>query len=89
MYWRKEIPFPVLLPFVLNIIFNVIFTPIQFGLRNNYLAALDILLVLTTLIWAMIVIYPVKRWIAWMQIPYLLWVTFATVLQFTVTYLNK
>jgi tryptophan-rich sensory protein len=89
MYWRKEIPFPVLLPFVLNMIFNVIFTPIQFGLRNNSLAALDILLVLITLVWAIIVIYPVKRWIAWIQIPYLLWVMFATVLQFTVTYLNR
>ena len=89
MYWRKEISFLVLLPFVLNIVFNVIFTPIQFGLRNNYLAALDILLVLITLVWAIIVIYPVKRWIAWIQIPYLLWVMFATVLQFTVTYLNR
>ncbi|NLG07622.1 tryptophan-rich sensory protein, partial [Candidatus Peribacteria bacterium] len=32
--------------------------------------------------------YPVKPWIMYMQIPYLLWVSFATVLQLTITYLN-
>jgi tryptophan-rich sensory protein len=89
MTWGKEITFIVALPFILNLFFNLIFTSIQFGLKNNYLAALDILLVLGTLIWAMIAIYPHAHWIAYLQIPYLLWVSFATILQLTVTYLNK
>lgn len=89
MAWQKQIAIVVILPFVLNLIFNFAFTSIQFGLKNNYLAALDILLVLGTLIWAMMAIYPHARWITYMQIPYLLWVLFATVLQLTVTYLNK
>lgn len=78
----------VALPFILNLIFNFSFTPLQFGLKNNLLSAVDILLVLGTLIWAMVAIYPHARWITYMQIPYLLWVCFATVLQLTVTYLN-
>lgn len=85
---HKKIRPAITLPFALNILFNLIFTPIQFGLQNNLLAAVDILLVLGTLIWATIVIYPKIRWIAYAQIPYLLWVAFATVLQLTVTYLN-
>jgi tryptophan-rich sensory protein len=89
MAWQKQIALLVALPFILNLIFNVCFTPIQFGLKNNYLAAVDILLVLITLIWAMVAIYPHARWITYMQIPYLLWVSFATVLQLTVTLLNK
>lgn len=89
MLAQKQIPFIVALPFILNIIFNLIFTPIQFGLKNNLLAGIDILLVLTTLIWAMIAIYPHMRWITYIQIPYLLWVCFATVLQLTITYLNR
>ena len=89
MTWGKEVAFIVALPFILNLFFNLIFTSIQFGLKNNYLAALDILLVLGTLIWAMIVIYPHAHWIAYLQIPYLIWVSFATILQLTVTYLNK
>ena len=89
MAWKKEIALLVALPFILNLVFNLSFTPLQFGLKNNLLAAIDILLVLGTLIWAMVAIYPHARWIAYIQIPYLLWVSFATVLQFTVTYLNR
>jgi len=89
MAFQKKIGFIVLLPFVLNLIFNLIFTPIQFGLKNNVLAAVDILLVLGTLIWAMIVIFPHTKWITYTNIPYLLWVCFATILQLTVTFLNK
>lgn len=88
MLWQRKISFIVALPFILNLIFNVIFSPIQFGLKNNLLAAIDILLILITLIWAMIAIFPHARWITYIQIPYLAWVTFATVLQLTVTYLN-
>jgi Tryptophan-rich sensory protein (mitochondrial benzodiazepine receptor homolog) len=89
MFWNKQIPFLILLPFILNLVFNFSFTSIQFGLQNNLLAALDILLVLGTLIWAMVVIYPYAHWITYIQIPYLVWVSFATVLQLTITYLNK
>ena len=86
---QKRISPLVLVPFVLNLFFNFIFTPIQFGLRNNLLAAVDIVFLLGTLIWAMVAIYPHARWISYALIPYLLWVSFATVLQFSVTYLNR
>ena len=89
MAWKKEIPFIVALPFLLNIIFNLSFTALQFGLKNNFLAAIDILLILSTLIWAMVAIYSYVPWITYMQIPYLLWVSFATILQLTITYLNR
>lgn len=79
----------VVVPFILNLIFNFAFTPLQFGVKNNLFAAIDIALVLVTIIWGMVVIYPHVRWIAYAQIPYLMWVSFATILQFTITYLNK
>lgn len=86
--WTGKIPSLVALPFALNLIFNLAFSPLQFGLRNNVLAAIDIILVLLTLIWALLAIYPHTKWIAFINIPYLLWVSFATMLQLTVTYLN-
>lgn len=88
MFVQKQIPFIVALPFLLNLIFNLLFSPIQFGLQNNLLASIDILLILSTLIWAITVIYPYAKWISYIQTPYLLWVSFATILQLTVTYLN-
>lgn len=87
--FKGDLPWIVALPFLLNLIFNFAFTPLQFGLKNNYLASIDILLVLGTLVWAIISIYPYIKWVAYIQIPYLLWVSFATVLQLTITYLNK
>lgn len=89
MVWKKQIPFVIAIPFILNLIFNAAFTPLQFGLRNNVLASMDIVLVLVTLILAMIAIYPYAKWITYLQIPYLIWVSFATVLQLSIMYLNK
>lgn len=79
----------IALPFILNLVFNFAFTPIQFGLKNNLLASIDIILALGTLIWALTAIYPILKWVAIANIPYLLWVSFATILQITITYLNR
>jgi len=86
---KRRLPSAVLLPFLLNLAFNVAYTPIQFGLKNNLLASVDILLVLATLIWALAVIWPRHRWVALVNIPYLLWVSFATLLQLSITWLNR
>jgi len=87
--YTKELPAIVALPFVLNLIFNFAFTYFQFGLQNNLLASIDIILVLATLVWAMVAIYPHVKWIALANIPYLVWVCIATVLQLTITVMNK
>ncbi len=84
----KKIPAYVIVPFVLNLIFNFAFTPIQFGLRNNFLASVDVFLVLITIVATIILIFPYNKLIAFLQLPYLIWVSFATVLQITITYLN-
>lgn len=88
-WWKGKLDFAFVLPFLLNLVFNLVFTPIQFGLNNLPLASLDILLVLGTLIWAMVKISKKYRWVAIANIPYLLWVTFATTLQLTILYLNN
>ncbi|MBA3592811.1 MAG: tryptophan-rich sensory protein [Pseudomonadota bacterium] len=88
-YLKRRLPFDVLLPFALNLVFNALYTPIQFGLKNNWLASLDILLVLATLVWAMTAIWRRKRWVALVNLPYLAWVGFATVLQLNITWLNR
>lgn len=87
---KKRLPSQIVLPFILNLIFNFAFTPIQFGLQNYLLASIDILLVLATLVWGMVAIwrYAQLRWVAFANIPYLLWVSFATILQLTILFLN-
>jgi len=88
-YFKNQIiSFIVILPFILNLFFNIIFTPIQFGLRNNILATLDIFLVLATIVWFMAAIWKYFPIVAIVNIPYLIWVCIATVLQISITYLN-
>lgn len=78
---RGKISMNVALPFWLNIFFNVLFTPLQFGIRNNLLAMIDIYLILATIIWAIVVIWPISRLVAVAFVPYLIWVAIATALQ--------
>ena len=86
--YQGEIPKVVAVPFVINLIANAAFTPVQFGLQNLPLAALVIVIVLVTIPWAMWAVWPYAKWVALAQIPYLVWVSFATVLQLTIWYLN-
>lgn len=85
---RKKLPWLVALPFAINLVANLIFTPIQFGMRNLPLASLDILVVWTTILWMMIAIWQKYRWVAVAQVPYFVWVSIATVLQVSITAMN-
>lgn len=85
---RRKIPRSVAVPFAINLVANLSFTPIQFGLRNLPLAAADILVVLGTIVWCMVAVWPHARWVAVAQIPYLVWVGTATVLQLSITATN-
>jgi len=88
LFFQKKIPFRVFLPFILNLIFNIAFSTLQFNLKNNLFSAIDISLVLVTLVWAMVAIWKYERVIAYINIPYLLWIIFAVALQLNITYLN-
>ncbi|WP_236621386.1 TspO/MBR family protein [Rhodopirellula sallentina] len=85
---RGRIPWKVAVPFAVNLVANIFFTPIQFGLRNLPLAAIDILVVWITIPVMMWLVWRHSRWIAIAQIPYLIWVSIATVLQLSITAWN-
>lgn len=86
--FRKKLPWKATWPFLINIVANVAFTPIQFGLRSLLLAAADILVVWATIIWMMVAIWKHYKWVAIAQLPYLVWVSIATVLQLTISWNN-
>jgi len=89
LYFRNIISFIVLLPFILNLIFNFAFTPIQFSLKNNELATVDIVLTVGTLLWALYSIYSYASWVSYINIPYALWGIFASILQLTIMLANR
>ena len=85
---RRKLPWPVAIPFAINLVANLIFTPIQFGLRDLKLAAIDIVVVWGTIVWMIPVIWNHYRWVAVAQLPYLVWVSIATVIQLSITWWN-
>lgn len=92
VFWqalRKKVPWLVATPFVINLVANLVFSPIQFGLRNLWLASFDILIVWVTIICMMALIWRHHYWVALAQVPYLIWVSIATVLQLSITWMNR
>ena len=86
---QSKIDWRVALPFWLNLFFNFLFSPLQFGLRSQLLSSIDIVLVLITIIWSMIAIWSHNKLITFLLIPYLLWVSIATVLQLSIYFMNR
>lgn len=87
--FRGKAPWRVALPFAINLVANLLFMPIFSGLRNVPLAALDILVVWTTIVWCLIVVWPVYKWVAVAQVPYFVWVSIASILQLSITWMNR
>ena len=85
---RGGLPWIVALPFIINLVANLLFTPIFSGLRNLPLATADILIVLGTIIWMVLAIWSHHKWVAVAQVPYLIWVSIATVLQVSIMVRN-
>jgi tryptophan-rich sensory protein len=80
--WKRALPFAV------NLVANLAFTPLLFGARDLRLAAGDILLVWATIPWMAAVVWPRHRWVALAQVPYFVWVSIATLLQLSIAFMN-
>lgn len=85
---RGKIPWSVALPFAINLVANLAFTLIFFSLRSLVLSSVDIVVVLATLVWGMVMLWNFHRWIVFLLSPYLIWVVIATYLQFAITQMN-
>ena len=67
---------------------NAAWSPLFFGLQQPGWALLDILLLLAAIIATMVAFARVQRLPGWLLVPYLLWVAFATALNFTLWRMN-
>lgn len=86
--WKKKQIVTACNYFFAQLALNFIWSPIFFGLRSPLLA-----LVVIIAMWVMILltikkVYPVSQWASYLLIPYLLWVSFATVLNGAIVLLN-
>ena len=77
-----------LLLFIVQITLNAAWTPLFFGLRRPGVAFAEIVLLWLAIAATLLVFARVSRPAAWLLVPYLAWVGFAAVLNFTLWRLN-
>jgi translocator protein len=74
--------------FIAQFILNIAWTFIFFGAKNTGLACLDIVLLLFLIILTIFQFAKVNKPAAYLLVPYLFWVSFASVLNYTVWLIN-
>jgi len=77
---NKKIRKRVALIFAVNLALNLIWSVFYFGMHNPLLAFLDIILLIVSIVWMIIVSYGVSKISAWLLAPYLIWVCLASIL---------
>ena len=74
--------------YVLQLIVNVLWTPIFFRFKLYFVAFLWILLLIALVVFMIIKFYKIKPLAGLLQVPYLLWLIFASILNFSIFMLN-
>ena len=75
--------------FIVQLILNAIWTPLFFGLHSPLLGLIDIVLLLAAIILTIVSFFKISATAALLLIPYLAWVSFATVLNASIYLLNR
>ncbi|MGA2094410.1 MAG: TspO/MBR family protein [Sedimentisphaerales bacterium] len=79
----------VLVCYIVQLFLNAIWTPLFFGLHSPLLGLIDIVLLLNAIIVTIFAFSKISRPAALLLIPYLAWVSFATVLNASLYLLNR
>jgi len=74
--------------FGIQLFLNAIWSIIFFGLHSPGWALVDIVLLWLAIVWTMVVFYKISRPAAYLLVPYLLWVSFASYLNYAIWVLN-
>lgn len=74
--------------FVAQLVLNVAWSAVFFGLQSPGLAFVNIVLLWGTIVSTMITFWRITATSGWLFVPYILWVTFAAALNFSIWRMN-
>jgi len=94
LVWSKMEAVPVLVKkalwvFVIQLILNSLWSFLFFGLQNPFLALVEILLLWVMIFETIKLFKPIDALASKLMIPYLLWVSFAMILNGSIWWLNR
>ena len=75
--------------FVVNGVLNVLWSPLFFKLRRPDWALLEVPLLWLSILVPIVVMWTASRYSSLLLVPYLLWVSFAALLNFAIVQLNR
>ena len=88
LFWINFKNKKVLYIYLVHIFFNAIWSIIFFGFHRIFLALLNLIIILIFIIWLMNIYYKTYRLSFLLMLPYLLWSTYALILNGSIFYLN-
>ncbi len=86
--WIKLSEKKILQIYFAHLFFNGIWSVIFFGFHLIFIALIDLIIILFFIIWLMRIYYQVNKISFLLMIPYLLWSSYALMLNATIFYLN-
>ena len=84
--WKKNIT--ALAAFDTQLALNVVWSFLFFGLQNPFFAFIEIIILWIAILATIILFYRIDRRAAYLLIPYIAWVTFAALLNYSIWILN-
>ncbi len=85
LVWANK---PVRILFFIHLVFNGIWSIIFFGLKNPFYAFLDIIILWILILVLIFKFFKIRKAAGYLFLPYLLWVSFAAVLNYYLWILN-
>ena len=81
-HYKKKYKLKIALVFGINLIANALWSYLFFGLKNPLYGFYDIVIIELSLIAMLIITWKTSKKAFYLLIPYLLWVSFATILNY-------
>ena len=88
LVWIKKYDQNAFTFFGIQLVLNALWSVLFFGMRNPLFAFIEIIFLWVAILITIIYFYKIKKISAYLLFPYLLWVSFAMILNFSIVYLN-
>lgn len=86
--WTKPHVRRGLIYFAVQLVLNFAWSLVFFGLKQPTWAFVEILVLWTVILFTIITFYEISKTAAYLMLPYILWVSFALLLNFSIALLN-
>ena len=86
--WERKDVRKALSLFGIQLILNAVWSIVFFGLHSPFWALVNIAALWLAIVWTMILFYKISKPAMWLLVPYILWVSFAAYLNYSIWVLN-